>query len=143
MNTSITPRPARDTVVSLLSAAGLPHADLTDDHLEHFFCVGEANAPVGIVGVELYGDCALLRSLVVIESARAAGIGSALVWHAEAYARSKGARALYLLTTTAEEFFARRGYAHADRSAAPTAIRSTREFSDLCPASSTFMVKEL
>jgi amino-acid N-acetyltransferase len=143
MSTSITPRPARETVISLLTAAGLPHEDLTESHLEHFFCAGEASAPVGIVGLELHGDCALLRSLAVSESVRATGIGSALVSHAEAYARSRGARAIYLLTTTAEDFFTRLGYARADRSAAPAAIQSTREFTDLCPASSAFMVKQL
>jgi hypothetical protein len=54
----------------------------------------------------------LLRSLVVDPRARTTGIGSQLVAHAEAYARARGMPSIYLLTTTAEAFFAARGYAH-------------------------------
>ncbi len=59
------------------------------------------------------------------------------------HARSQGVRDVYLLTTTAEDFFARRGYVRIGREKAPRTIRSTREFADLCPASSAFMVKHL
>ena len=50
---------------------------------------------------------------------------------------------LYLLTTTAEEFFARCGYEPIDRSRVPEAIRATAEFQSLCPASSVCMRKRL
>ena len=43
----------------------LPIADLTDGHCEHFFYWGPPDAPTGLVGLELFGDVALLRSLVV------------------------------------------------------------------------------
>jgi amino-acid N-acetyltransferase len=52
-------------------------------------------------------------------------------------------RVIYLLTTTAEEFFARRGYRRTERSSAPVAIRNTREFAGICPVSSAFMNKLL
>jgi protein-tyrosine-phosphatase len=52
-------------------------------------------------------------------------------------------RTLYLLTTTAEPFFAKHGYARAAREAAPAAIRATREFSGICPSSSAFMSRDL
>jgi N-acetylglutamate synthase-like GNAT family acetyltransferase len=67
----------------------------------------------------------------------------ALTRHAVLHARARGARAVYLLTTTAEAFFRRNGYAAADRATAPAAIRATREFADICPASSAFLFKEL
>ncbi len=54
-----------------------------------------------------------------------------------------GVRSLFLLTTTAEEFFGQRGYARVARESAPETIRSTREFADICPASSVLMVKHL
>ena len=111
--------------------------------LRAFFYCGPADAPTGLVGLELFGDVALLRSLVVVPAARSSGMGTALVRYAENYARSQGVRTLYLLTTTAEGFFARLGYSHAARDAAPPAIRSTREFAGLCPASSAFMSKQL
>ena len=136
-------RPARRGAESLLSGAGLPSVDLTDDHLDHFFFCGAPDAPTGLVGLELYGDAALLRSLAVAPGARSAGLGSALVTHAEAHARSQSVRGRYLLTTTAESFFAQRGYARVDRGRAPPAIRATREFGELCPSHSAFMFKSL
>lgn len=134
-------RPPRSTAVALLQAQDLPVSDITDEHLEHFFFVGSDDSPTGLVGLEICGADALLRSLVVGESARRKGLGSALVEHAEQYATSKGVRSLYLLTTTAEAFFRRLGYECVDRSQAPSSIERTREFASLCPANSAFMVK--
>ena len=136
-------RPPRSTAVALLQAQGLPVSDITDAHLEHFFLLGSDGSPTGLVGVEIYGVDALLRSLVVAETVRTQGIGSALVRHAEDYAASRHVNAMYLLTTTAETFFERRGYRPVDRMQAPQAIQSTAEFTSLCPASSAFMIKRL
>jgi amino-acid N-acetyltransferase len=138
---SITSKPSKAAVAALLDAADLPSADLTDAHMEHFFFCGPAAAPTALVGVELCGSSALLRSLVVRPEQRSAGVGAALVEHVETYARSRGVRAMYLLTTTAETFFARRGYASTNRASAPPEIAATREFAGICPASSAFMVK--
>lgn len=136
-------RPPRSTAVALLQAQGLPVSDITDEHLEHFFFVGSDGSPTGLVGLELYGTDALLRSLVVAENARSKGLGSTLVDHAEQYSASKGVRSIYLLTTTAEAFFKRLGYERVERSKAPPSIARTREFAGLCPASSAFMLKFL
>ena len=91
-----------------------------------------------MVGLELYGEVALLRSLAVASSRRGTGVGSGLVAHAERHARDQGVQSLYLLTTTAEQFFLRRGYARIPRDEAPTAIKGTKEFSGICPVSSAF-----
>jgi amino-acid N-acetyltransferase len=139
----IVAHPQFESVKSLLASANLPTADLTEDHCRDFFYTGPKDAPTGLVGLELLGDVALLRSLVVAPGDRKTGAGSALVKHAEAYARDRGVRSLYLLTTTAEPFFAKRGYERAAREAAPAAIRATKEFAGLCPASSAFMSKLL
>jgi amino-acid N-acetyltransferase len=114
-----------------------------DDHMQNFFYVGPATAPVGIVGVQLYGADALLRSLVVTETLRAQGLGRGLVERAEQHAHERGAVTIYLLTTTAESFFRSRGYTVTPRDSAPPAIRSTPEFAGLCPASSAFLSKRL
>jgi N-acetylglutamate synthase-like GNAT family acetyltransferase len=140
---TIASKPSKAAVAALLDAADLPSADLTDAHMEHFFFCGPAAAPIALVGVELCGRSALLRSLVVLPEHRSAGLGAALVEHAEAYARSQGVGAVYLLTTTAQPFFQRRGYAAADRASAPVEIAATREFAAICPASSAFMMKRL
>ena len=136
-------RPARASAVRLLEDARLPADDLTVELVEDFFCIGSRTSPVGLVGLEVRGEHALLRSLVVASGIRSRGAGTALVGSAERYARSRGVRELYLLTTTAEDFFARRGYVRIARADAPEAIRATREFAHICPASSAFMRKTL
>ncbi len=136
-------RPLLSTAVALLRAQGLPASDITDEHLEHFFFAGSDRSPTGLVGLEIHGVDALLRSLVVGETARSRGLGSALVEHAEQYASSMSVRSIYLLTTTAETFFKRLGYVRFNRSQAPFTIQRTREFANLCPASSALMVKSL
>jgi amino-acid N-acetyltransferase len=136
-------RPPIATAVALLQAQGLPFADISDQHLENFFYIGSDGSPTGLVGLEVYGADALLRSLVVGENARNKGLGSGLTGHAEKYAASKNVRSIYLLTTTAESFFKRLGYERIDRSRAPPCIERTREFASLCPVSSVFMVKSL
>jgi amino-acid N-acetyltransferase len=56
---------------------------------------------------------------------------------------SRGLRALYLLTTTAEHYFPRFGFTRVDRSAVPADIRATEEFRSACPASATVMARPL
>lgn len=143
MQPEVAQRPALAGAMALLASAQLPTEDLSDAHCEHFFFTGTNESPTALVGLELFGDVGLLRSLVVTPQARGAGAGSALVRHAETYAREHGVHTLYLLTTTAEAFFERRGYARADRESAPPAIRATPEFAGICPASSAFMSRTI
>jgi amino-acid N-acetyltransferase len=136
-------KPLRDAAIALLAAEKLPCSDLGTEHFEHFFYAGAADAPIALIGQELCRPDALLRSLVVREQARAQGLGSMLVAHAEQYASALQLSAIYLLTTTAVAFFEHRGYRHVARSLAPQRIQSTAEFAGLCPASSAFMKKQL
>jgi len=136
-------RPPLQRVCELLQAAALPVTDLTPAHLSHFFGCGDETAPQGVVGVELHGEDALLRSLAVAEAARGKGCGRALVAQAERHARGHGARRIYLLTTTAAEFFGRLGYQSVPRADVPETIRATQEFASLCPASAAVLAKNL
>lgn len=135
-------RPGATAVRSLLAAANLPAADLPDD-LEHFLGCSAPESPDGVVGLELYGRDALLRSLVVSPAMRGRGCGKALVDAVESYARDAAVQRMFLLTETAEPFFASLDYLVASRESAPDAIRNSTEFSSLCPASATFMWKRL
>ena len=128
---------------ALLTACDLPTTDLESCHFEHFLGWGTVEAPQGVIGLEPYGSVALLRSLAVSTEVRGTGIGKTLVAAAEDYAQTQGVQVLYLLTTTAATFFARLGYAVAERDIAPESIKATKEFSGLCPSSATFMVKRL
>ena len=135
--------PGESAVKKLLSESGLPTEDITVQHLQQYFGCGSGLELEGVVGLELFGDVALLRSLAVASPRRGAGVGSGLVAQAERHARDQGVRALYLLTTTAEKFFLKRGYTRIPGQDAPAAIKATREFSDICPVSSACMVKHL
>ncbi len=142
MNT-VMENPNENDVKRILRECGLPFSDITPGHLKHFFASGDSARLSGIVGLELYQDTALLRSLAVLPGYRNTGLGRRLVAHAERYALAQGVRAIYLLTTTADAFFSRIGYSPVSRDRAPSAIRNTAEFSNLCPSSSVFMVKRL
>ncbi len=140
---SISSRPSLVAAVALLNAVGLPTSDLTAQLLEHFFFCGAADALTGLVGLEIHGADALLRSLAVAPQARGAGLGSALLQHAERYALTQGVRTVYLLTTTARRFFQERGYRSVPRETCPRGIQKTSEFAQLCPASSALLMKAL
>ncbi|MGB0867523.1 MAG: GNAT family N-acetyltransferase, partial [Granulosicoccaceae bacterium] len=78
----------------------------------------------------------LLRSLVVSERARGAGIGRDLVYMACQHAEHVGLRSLWLLTETAETFFKQQGFSLRDRQSAPTDILASAQFASLCPQTS-------
>ena len=139
----IYPRPDPVAVRNLLTAAGLPTADLAAAPLADFWGCHEGMALIGVIGLEVYGAVALLRSLAVAPDWQGRGVGAALLAHAERAARQRGIAALYLLTTTAEAFFARRGYVRLPREAAPPALRHTIEFAALCPASAACLTQAL
>jgi len=130
-------------IKQLLSVCELPTADISPSKSLLFFgCHSDAKL-VGIVGLEVYGPVALLRSLAVDPAQRKHGLGKSLVDFAEVHAASLCVESLYLLTTTANAFFSRLGYSPASREEAPSSIKATSQFSGLCPASSVFMCKRL
>jgi|APFre7841882724_1041349.scaffolds.fasta_scaffold25242_3 amino-acid N-acetyltransferase len=131
-----------DEVAALLRASGLPLADAGASQVQLLGC-RQSRRLTGIVGIELYGSVGLLRSLAVAESSRGRGLGQALVARAEKVAARSGVRTLYLLTTTATDFFSRLGYAPAPRDLAPASIAATTQFTDICPASAAFLSKPL
>ena len=136
-------RPDLAQVLRLVGEAGLPIDDLDEADLSHFLGLGPRNRPLGVVGLELLGATALLRSLAVDAAARGEGGGTALVEAAEGHAIREGVETLYLLTTTADRFFERLGYARVAREKAPPEIRRTREFSEMCSETAVLMMKDL
>jgi amino-acid N-acetyltransferase len=128
---------------ALLAANGLPAADLTPAHLGSFWVLRDPAGLAGVVGLEPRGRAALFRSLAVRADLRGRGVGAALLAHAESQAGALGVDAVYLLTTTAQNFFAARGYEVMARGAAPPDIRATAEFAGLCPSTSICMTKRV
>ena len=82
-----------------------------------------------------------MRSVVVLPPVRRQGIGAAIVASLELETQLHGCRNLWLITTSAAEFFDLLGYVRCDRAAVPSAIRATAEFATLCPANAEVLVK--
>jgi amino-acid N-acetyltransferase len=130
------------SVFSLLDRSGLPTAGVADNFSQ--FLVAEADGRlVGVVGLELYGESALLRSAAVEESWRGSGVGRVLVERALDLARERGIEDVYLLTTTAENYFPKFGFVCVRRDQVAQGVRSSVEFQTACPASATVMCKHL
>jgi len=134
-------RPPEHSLKQLLDSVRLNASDIRPEQLDHFFGIKNADQLEGVIGLEMYDTVCLVRSLAVLPSRRGLGLGVKLLAHGEDYARSQGVRSLYLLTQTAEAYFARHGYRRVSRQEAPDAIRRTTQFSQLCPTSSVFMMK--
>lgn len=145
MKPVIAPFQTHDEVAldTLLQACELPTEDITPEMLEHFRVAHLDKALVGCAGVEVLGESGLLRSVAVDEAHRGTGLGKELVAAAEELAREEGVQTLYLLTTTAEGFFAGLGYRKVPREEAPADVAGTEQFATLCPSSSSFMAKTL
>ena len=125
-------------LIAALRAEGLPAPDVG-----RYFSADHYSAVVGYVGLEGEGRDLLLRSLVVLADRKARGLGARVLAATEVAAGALAAARLHLLTTAAEPFFARNGYRAASRQSAPEAIRRTREFAGLCPASTAYLTKDL
>jgi len=130
---------APDRVRALLVASDLPIDDL-DDPAIALIGAFDGEALVGVVGVQACGDVALLRSLAVAPEHRGRGIAALLCDRVVALAAP---RPLWLLTTGARDYFARRGFVAVPRDDVPAAIRATAQFTSLCPASAIAMRHEL
>ena len=138
------PATAQDLVVveRLLSVNQLPLEGVRAA-LPNFVVAEAAGEIVGVAGLELCSENALLRSVAVAEPWRAHGIGRALVARLVAEAEARGIPALYLLTTTAEHYFPSLGFRTITRAAVPSDIQATEEFRESCPASAAVMRRSL
>ena len=127
-----------ERVEALLRDARLP-LDGARDAFRIGFIAEEQEAIVGAVALEMYPDSALLRSLVVDQTAQGKGLGGRLTQAAIEEAQRRGVQAIYLLTTTAEQFFPRFGFVAVDRQSMPPSIQGSIEFLSACPASAIAM----
>jgi len=125
-------------VEALLHTSNLPNAGLA----EHFTNAVVARAGQHVVGsaaLEQYGNAALLRSVAVYPSLQGEGLGQRLTEAALTAARQQGIQHVYLLTTTAGDFFPRFGFQPIERSAAPESVKQSVEFTSACPESALVM----
>jgi len=131
-------------VLALLRDVGLP----TEGVKEHFDCFlvwrpSGKRGLKGCVGLEVYEESAVLRSVAVDPEYQKQGVGTELVQAVEEHARNHRVKTLHLLTTTAEAFFAQRGYVRTDRDSVPQSVAQSIEFRSICPKSSVCMSRVL
>lgn len=134
--------PAAEADVSaikdLLTRAALPTAGV-DEHWQTFLIARDGDKLIGCGGAEAYPTAALIRSIAVDPEYRSHGVGRRLVRQLLDRLASRGLREFYLLTTTAEDYFARRGFRKIDRDEIHPQLMASRELQDACPASATCM----
>ena len=132
-------------IETMVATAGLPLDGLAA-------CVSGGTAVIcrehdgcllGVAATERYGDVALLRSVAVHPPVRGHGLGRALAERALADAQAGGAHEAWLLTATAEPFFAGLGWSRADRADAPAAVAASVEFASACPTTAIAMRRPL
>ena len=130
-------------IEALLTASGLPTAGV-EQSIDGFLVAEHDGALVGVVGLEqCCREYGLLRSTAVAPGWQGRGVGRRLVERAIAEAESRGTKALYLLTLTAERYFPSFGFVETTRDTVPDQVRATEEFCSVCPASSTVMTLAL
>jgi len=131
----------REGVKAALVKAKLPADDVREARVLIWRFEAIEGTPVGFGGLEIFGSDALLRSLVTLPPVRQVGMGAAMVETLETEALALKCHAIYLLTASGTDFFARLGYAVCARSDVPHAVRGSRQFAALCPETAVAMVK--
>ncbi len=130
-------------VEALLASASLPLDGAAEAIAQAGVVARENGAVVGAAALELYGEAALLRSVVVAADHRGTGLGRDVVAAAEALAREEGVRDLYLITETAVDWFPRLGYTPVERAVATAAVGASIEFTTVCRDKGVPMVRRL
>lgn len=126
-------------IEALLQAGALP-LDGALEHLSTFVVAVSESEVVGCAGAEPRADVALLRSVAVAPGLQGQGIGMQMVSLLLQEARRRDVKAVYLLTTTARDYFARLGFQATDRASAPPVLQQSAQLQGACPASADFMV---
>jgi len=144
MSTTIERATAADlpAILELLRRSALPPAGL-EAHLSTTLAARDGTRVVGCAALELYGASALLRSVAVDSARRGQGLGRQLADRACDLGRARGARTVYLLTTTAGDFFPKLGFRTITRAEVDPAVRQSIEFTSACPADALVMRREL
>lgn len=129
-------------IIDILKHVNLPYDDC-QYHLDSFMVIEKSEEIIGVGGLELYKETALLRSVAIVDKFQGHSIGDRLCSKLINQATKLGITEIYLLTETAEAYFKNRGFVTIRREEAPEPIKQTRQFSGLCPSSATVMKMQL
>ncbi len=117
------------SIRSLLTSVDLTVAGVAQD-LDHFLVVENAGKIVACAGLETYGFHALLRSVAVHPQYRNRGLATSLVTRLVDRARQDRLHTVSLLTTTAEAYFRRLGFATISRADVDPGVTQSAEFAE-------------
>jgi amino-acid N-acetyltransferase len=127
-----------DAIKRLLVGSLLPSRDVGRAH-QRFIVAAENGRLIGCAGLQLAGQDGLVRSMAVHWTRRNAGLGSRLHQRLLFEAVLTGVRTLYVVTSTAEDFFAGHGFRKVAATAVPPALQASEEFTAFVPGGSTVM----
>lgn len=136
---SITESIDYEAIVDFLTRQQLPTEDLPPKTQTLFALAHDGQALVGTAAIELWQPFGLLRSLAVEASYRRQRIADELVAQLLEKAQHRGIQSVYLITTTAEAYFSKRGFEAVERVFVPPMIAQTQQFAGLCPSSAVIM----
>jgi N-acetylglutamate synthase-like GNAT family acetyltransferase len=105
----------------------LPLDGLSEHFPRGYVVVRRGENVIGVAGLETLGRNGLLRSVVTDPAMHGAGVGHALVADRLADARRADLDGVYLLTTTAADYFARYGFVRVERTSFPTELSASSE----------------
>lgn len=125
-----------------LTRNNLPVSDLAEDNVQLYLAYDDQH-PVASIGLEKHGKNALLRSLAVKESHRNKQLADRMIKGFFALCEAENITEVYLLTTTAEKYFLKKGFRQVDRTLVPPEIQHSREFRSICPSSAVVMHRQV
>ena len=123
---------------ALLQTNHLPTEDCAEQ-VQHYYASYAGDELIAAGAIEPVAQFGLLRSVVVRKDYRGRGLARRITAHLLDQARNEGRLVIYLLTETAEAYFADLGFLPMVRADVPKMVSLTRQFSSLCPDSASCM----
>ncbi|HEY3247233.1 MAG TPA: arsenic resistance N-acetyltransferase ArsN2 [bacterium] len=121
----------RSAIETLLTGFELPTAGV-GEQIRGFVVAVSAGEIVASAGLEVYGGGALLRSVAVRPDYQGRGLARTLILRLLERARADGIHQVFLLTTTAADYFRRLGFEAIAEATVDPAVRASKEFGDCC-----------
>jgi amino-acid N-acetyltransferase len=131
-----------DGVLALLEENQLATAGLAL-HIATTMVARDGGRVVGSAALETYADGMLLRSVSVTPTRQHQGLGRELMTAALQLASNLHGSAVYLLTTTADQYFPKFGFERIARTDVPASVQTSVEFTSACPSTATVMLKRI
>lgn len=130
-------------ISELLTSSNLVPEGLKKENLTLFYKSDDLEKVVGVIGVEVYGDACLLRSLAVRDDQRNLGIARTLIQEAFEFACLEKCFDVYLITETIGAAMMRYGFNNISRDDVPPEILKSPFFNGICPCSCQIMHKNV